>query len=106
MPPYLAGQIHAALALARAAESERAHLHHIALALREELAAAGLNFGAIVTHIVPVIVGSNEIALHLAGGLRRRRFPVKAIRPPTLPPRTARLRGSLTSTLTLDHVDR
>src|SRR5258708_25479753 len=90
MPPYLAGQIHAALALARAAESERAHLHHIALALREELAAAGLNSGTSVTHIVPVIVGSNEIALHLARGLRRSGFAVKAIRPPTVPPGTAR----------------
>jgi len=106
MPPYLAGQIHAALALARAAESERAHLHHIAFALREELAAAGLNFGASVTHIVPVIVGSNEIALHLAGGLRRSGFAVKAIRPPTVPPGTARLRVSLTSKITLDDIHR
>ncbi len=106
MPPYLAGQIHAALALARAAESERAHLHHIALALREELAAAGLNSGTSVTHIVPVIVGSNEIALHLARGLRRSGFAVKAIRPPTVPPGTARLRVSLTSKITLDDTHR
>jgi len=106
MPPYLAGQIHAALALARAAESERAHLHHIALALREELAAAGLNSGTSVTHIVPVIVGSNEIALHLARGLRRSGFAVKAIRPPTVPPGTARLRVSLTSKITLDDIHR
>src|SRR6266481_6110121 len=106
MPLYLAGQIHAALALARAAESERAHLHHIAFALREELAAAGLNFGASVTHIVPVIVGSNEIALHLARGLRRSGFAVKAIRPPTVPPGTARLRVSLTSKITLDDTHR
>jgi len=106
MPPYLAGQIHAALALARAAESERAHLHHIALALREELAAAGLHSGTSVTHIVPVIVGSNEIALHLARGLRRSGFAVKAIRPPTVPPGTARLRVSLTSKITLDDTHR
>jgi len=106
MPPYLAGQIHAALGLARVAESERAHLRHIALALREELAAAGLNSGTSVTHIVPVIVGGDEIALHVARGLQRSGFAVKAIRPPTVPPGTARLRVSLTSKITLDDIQR
>ncbi|HWS63779.1 MAG TPA: 8-amino-7-oxononanoate synthase [Steroidobacteraceae bacterium] len=106
MPPYLAGQIHAALGLARVAESERAHLRHIALALREELAAAGLNSGTSVTHIVPVIVGGDEIALHVARGLQRNGFAVKAIRPPTVPPGTARLRVSLTSKITLDDIRR
>jgi len=106
MPPYLAGQIHAALGLARVAESERAHLRHIALALREELAAAGLNSGTSVTHIVPVIVGGDEIALHVARGLQRSGFAVKAIRPPTVPPGTARLRVSLTSKITLDDIRR
>jgi len=106
MPPYLAGQIHAALGLARVAESERAHLQHIALALREELAAAGLNSGTSVTHIVPVIVGGDEIALRVARGLQRSGFAVKAIRPPTVPPGTARLRVSLTSKITLDDIRR
>jgi 8-amino-7-oxononanoate synthase len=106
MPPYLADQIHAALGLARVAESERAHLRHIALALREELAAAGLNSGTSVTHIVPVIVGGDEIALHVARGLQRSGFAVKAIRPPTVPPGTARLRVSLTSKITLDDIHR
>jgi len=106
MPPYLAGQIHAALGLARVAESERAHLQHIALALREELAAAGLNSGTSVTHIVPVIVGGDEIALRVARGLQRSGFAVKAIRPPTVPPGTARLRVSLTSKITLDDIQR
>jgi 8-amino-7-oxononanoate synthase len=106
MPPYLAGQIHAALALARAAESERAHLRHIASALRKGLAAAGLNSGASAAHIVPVIVGSNESALRLAGQLQRSGFAVKAIRPPTVPPGTARLRFSLTSKITFDDIYR
>ena len=109
MPPYLAGQIHAALALARAAESERAHLHQIASALREGVAAAGLNSGTSVTHathIVPLILGSNEAALRLARELQSSGFAVKAIRPPTVAPGTARLRVSLTSKITLDEVHR
>jgi len=106
MPHYLAGQIHAALALARAAENERGHLRRIASALRYGLAAAGLNSGASATHIVPVVLGSNEIALHVARELHRSGFTVKAIRPPTVPPGTARLRVSLTSRITLDDIHR
>ena len=106
MPPYLAGQIRAALALARAADGKRAHLRAIASALREGLAAAGLRCGASCTQIVPVVLGTNEAALHVANELWRDGFVVKAIRPPTVPPGTARIRISLTSGISLDDVRR
>ena len=106
MPPYLAGQIRAALVLARAADGERAHLRAIASALRDGLAAAGLRCGASSTQIVPVVLGTNEAALHVASELQRRGFAVKAIRPPTVPPGTARVRISLTSKITLDDIRR
>jgi 8-amino-7-oxononanoate synthase len=104
MPPYLAGQIRSAISLAREAESERAHLRRIASALREGLAAAGLHTGTSSTHIVPILLGSNEMALHVASGLQRSGFAAKAIRPPTVPPGTARIRISLTSRITLDDI--
>jgi 8-amino-7-oxononanoate synthase len=104
MPPYLAGQIRAALDLAREAEPERIHLREIASFLRDGLAAAGINFGASTTHIVPVLLGSNETALHVASELQRNGFAAKAIRPPTVPPGTARLRISLTSKITREDV--
>jgi 8-amino-7-oxononanoate synthase len=106
MPPYIAGQIHSAMSLARAAESERAHLRRIASALREELAAVGLNTGASSTHIVPIMLGTNEMALYVASELQRSGFAAKAIRPPTVPPGTARIRISLTSKITLDDIRR
>ena len=106
MPPYLAGQIRAALNLACSAESERAHLRRIATALREALAAAGHSFGASTTQIVPVLLGDNEMALHVAAQLQENGFAVKAIRPPTVPPGTARLRLSLTSRISLEDVRR
>lgn len=106
MPPYLAGQIHAALPLARAADAERAHLRAIASALREELAAAGFRCGASSTQIVPVVLGTNEAALHVANELQRDGFAAKAIRPPTVPAGTARIRISLTSKLSLDDIRR
>jgi len=106
MPPYLAGQIRAALALARAADGERAHLRAIASALRDGLAASGLRCGASCTQIVPVVLGTNEAALHVASELQRGGFAAKAIRPPTVPPGTARVRISLTSKITLDDIRR
>ncbi|MGH9638438.1 MAG: aminotransferase class I/II-fold pyridoxal phosphate-dependent enzyme [Candidatus Acidiferrales bacterium] len=106
MPPYLAGQIGAALALARAADDERAHLREISSELREALRAAGISFGASATQIVPVIFGSNEAAVHAAGELQRAGFAAKAIRPPTVPPGTARVRISLTSRITREQTRR
>jgi 8-amino-7-oxononanoate synthase len=106
MPPYLAGQIRAALALARDAGTERARLREIATALREGLAAAGLNCGSSASQILPVILGTNEAAVHVASELQRGGFAVKAIRPPTVPPGTARIRISLTSKVTLDDIRR
>ena len=106
MPPYLAGQIHAALNLAREADGERTQLHKIASALREGLASAGLNCGMSSTHIVPVLLGTNEMALHVASELQREGFGLKAIRPPTVPLGTARIRISVTSRITMEDIHR
>jgi 8-amino-7-oxononanoate synthase len=104
MPPYFARQVQAALALASDADAERAHLREIACVLREDLAARGFDCGTSATHIVPVILGSNEMALHVASELQRNGFAVRAVRPPTVPAGTARVRFSLTSRLSLDDV--
>ncbi len=106
MPPYFAGQIRAAMELARTADGERAGLREIADELRASLAAAGLDCGTSSTHIVPVILGSNEAALHVASELQRAGFAAKAIRPPTVPPGTARIRISLTSRITREQARR
>ncbi|HSD29751.1 MAG TPA: aminotransferase class I/II-fold pyridoxal phosphate-dependent enzyme, partial [Vicinamibacteria bacterium] len=47
--------------------------------------------------IVPVIAGSNEAALRLEDGLRAEGFDVRAVRPPTVPAGTARLRVTVRS---------
>ncbi|MGH9688061.1 MAG: aminotransferase class I/II-fold pyridoxal phosphate-dependent enzyme [Candidatus Acidiferrales bacterium] len=106
MPPYFAGQIRAAAALARAAERERAHLREIAHELRTRLTETGINCGASSTHIVPVILGNNEAALHAASELQRAGFAAKAIRPPTVPAGTARIRISLTSRISMEQTRR
>jgi 8-amino-7-oxononanoate synthase len=105
MPPYFARQIQAALALAQAADSDRAHLREIATRLRGDLTARGFDCGASATHIVPVILGSNESAVHFATEIQRSGFAVRPIRPPTVPAGTARLRFSLTSRITVEQID-
>lgn len=105
-PPYIAHQIRAALALVREADDRRAHLRHIAVVLRAELAAGGLHCPSGDSPIVPVILGSNEATLRVAADLQAQVFDVKAIRPPTVPPNTARIRLSLTSTISLEDVHR
>ena len=106
MPPYIAGQISAAVTIAQNADAERDHLAHIASLLREKLGAHGFDCGAGKTHIVPVILGTNEMVLHVASELQRAGFNVKAIRPPTIPEGTARIRLSLTSRIGAEEIHR
>ena len=105
-PPYIAHQIRAALAMARSADARRTHLREISAALRAALTAAGLRCGSGETPIFPVILGSNESALRVAAELQSHGFAVKAIRPPTVPPGTARIRLSLTSEISLEDIHR
>ncbi|WP_315754252.1 MULTISPECIES: 8-amino-7-oxononanoate synthase [unclassified Bradyrhizobium] len=48
------------------------------------------------SQIIPCVVGDNARAMNLAAALQARGFDVRGIRPPTVPPGTARLRLSLT----------
>ncbi len=67
------------------------HLVHLADGLSTDL--LGTSSGS---QIQPVVVGSNGRAIRLAERLRRDGFDVRAIRPPTVPAGTARLRISIT----------
>lgn len=56
-------------------------------------------FGGYGTQIIPVILGSDETAVQIAQKLQDEGFDIRAIRPPTVPEGTARLRLSLSSVL-------
>jgi len=58
---------------------------------------AGLGFMASESPIQPLVVGSDEKALQMASALRENGFFVPAIRPPTVPEGTARLRFTLSA---------
>ena len=57
------------------------------------------------SQIIPVILGDNQRALTLSALLRTRGFDVRAIRPPTVPRDTARLRISITRNSSLADID-
>jgi 8-amino-7-oxononanoate synthase len=102
LPPYFASQVAAGMSLAMEAQSERRRLTEISAYLRNELQKNCFDRGASDSQIVPVILGSNDSAVNFAEALRARGFGIRAIRPPTVPPGTARLRLSLTAKLSTD----
>ncbi|MGH1404312.1 MAG: aminotransferase class I/II-fold pyridoxal phosphate-dependent enzyme [Alphaproteobacteria bacterium] len=59
-------------------------------------------FGGSGTQVVPIILGSDEKALGVARALQDRGYDIRAIRPPTVPEGTSRLRLSLSSELSQD----
>lgn len=105
-PPPVLGAIDAALDLVPGMEAERAHVARLAERFRAGADAAGLNSGASTTQIVPVILGSAEAALAIGARLRQAGLWVTSIRPPTVPPDTARLRLAFTAAHHESDIDR
>ena len=99
MPPAQAAAISASLAVIRSEEgAQRRHkLNALIAQFRAGAQAQKLQVTASDSAIQPLIVGENSRALHLAAQLRGNGFWVTAIRPPTVPPGTARLRLTLTA---------
>ena len=97
LPPYFASQVAAGMSLAAEAESERARVMELSVFLRNELQSNGFDAAGSDSQIVPVILGSNDAAVTFADCLGTMGFGIRAIRPPTVPAGTARLRLSLTA---------
>jgi 8-amino-7-oxononanoate synthase len=97
LPPYFAQQIGAALEIALTMDQERQGLLQRAARLAEQLKAAGFKTAGSASQIVPVVLGNVAETLDAADYLQRDGFAVRAIRPPTVPDGSARLRLSLTS---------
>lgn len=100
--PLLCVAALAALHIAAAADDRRAELRSMstgaAAALRRKL---GIEPSP--SHILPVILGSDDAALASAARLRSLGFDVRPIRPPTVQEGTSRLRISLNLNVTLEN---
>jgi 8-amino-7-oxononanoate synthase len=95
LPPFLLGAIDAALDLMPAMDAERAQLAARADYLRQRLAALQHQTGPSSTQIVPVMIGDPVDALDRQRALEQTGFLAAAIRPPTVPRGTSRLRLAL-----------
>ena len=96
----------AALRIVREEPDRRRRVLALADRLRGALQEKGFDSGRSETQIVPVLVGAPERALALAAALLERGIFCPAIRPPTVPPGTSRLRVSLTAEHTEEDVAR
>jgi 8-amino-7-oxononanoate synthase len=105
LPPAVVGGVRAALGLVREAGAARSALLRQAESFRARLVELDFDTRGSTTQIVPVVVGENERALAFARALEERGVLAVAIRPPTVPAGTARIRFSLTSAHTAEHLD-
>ncbi|HUJ52792.1 MAG TPA: 8-amino-7-oxononanoate synthase [Steroidobacteraceae bacterium] len=105
LPQPVAAATRAALVLARTERWRRERLHALTARFRAAALAAGVPIGASVTPIQPVLLGRPARALAAQRELAAAGFWVVAIRPPSVPPGSARLRVTLSAAHTEDEVD-
>jgi len=101
--PLMAAVVRASLKICAGAEQERAQLQ--ALVRHAGALLKNLGLPASGSQIMPVILGADTRAVALAGALQKRGHDIRAIRPPTVPEGTARLRIALTLHVTPDDLD-
>ncbi|MDY7220455.1 8-amino-7-oxononanoate synthase [Denitrificimonas sp. JX-1] len=96
-PPAVACATLASLELLKSEHWRREHLQQLIAQFRQGAQTLGLNLVESPTPIQPVIVGDSGAAMAMANRLRERGILVGAIRPPTVPTGSARLRITLTA---------
>jgi 8-amino-7-oxononanoate synthase len=101
LPPAVVGSALGALAVMEKVVNPGSELLRRAAVFRRRLQEAGLNTLNSQSQVVPVLIGENAKALAAAQRLNSKGILAVAIRPPTVPEGTARLRLSIT----LDHSD-
>ena len=101
--PLVAAVTRAALALCAAGDARRERLQQLVRQASRALQRYG--WAASDSHIVPILIGEDAAAAALATRLQEQGFDVRAIRPPTVPRGTARLRIALTLNVDAAAVD-
>ena len=101
LPPAVAAAITASLAVMADEPHRQARVRAVARSVRDQLTAAGLSVPPGDSPIVPLVLGDERAALVAADHLRRAGLLAVAVRPPTVPRGTSRLRVTLSS----EHTD-
>jgi 8-amino-7-oxononanoate synthase len=98
-PPPVAAALEASLDVIRDEPERRLRLLENACRFRRLLDDSGLNIPVSNSQIIPVVLGDNQRATYAAEELQREGFDVRALRPPTVPAGTARLRVTVNAGL-------
>jgi 8-amino-7-oxononanoate synthase len=106
MPPYMAAQIRGALKLAQGMDEQREQLLRRSREFVAGLREMAYHTAGSCTQIVPVLLGSNDDAVRAAEFLGEQGFAVRAIRPPTVPEGSARLRFSINTAIASQDLQR
>lgn len=96
-PAPVAAAAHAGVEIIAAEPERRQHLQQLIASLREQCKLQRWQLMPSATAIQPIIIGSNDEALRVSKHMQERGILVPAIRPPTVPKGTARLRISLSA---------
>lgn len=105
-PPCITAAAAQSIQCIRQMHRERTQLRQQSFAFRKRLRESGIDVPSGDSPIVPVVVGSEERVLQAAELMRQRGLVVPAIRPPTVPAGTSRLRISLSCRHRSEDLDR
>ena len=98
-PPAIAAALDASLSVIAEEPDRRRRVQDLSRLLRTTLSERGIPIGRSESQIIPIVLGDNDRAKAAAATLQHEGFDVRAIRPPAVPPGTARLRISVNSQL-------
>jgi 8-amino-7-oxononanoate synthase len=106
LAPTTAAAARRAVAIVEQEPERRRRLLCLAEQLRDRLRGIGYPVSGPGCHILPIVVGETRAALELSSHLEEQGLLVPAIRPPSVPEGTSRLRISLTAGHTEEDIDR
>ena len=106
LPPSVLASSIAALKIVKSDSSFREKLWENVSRFREPLQALGFDTMDSATQIIPVLIGDNKKTMEFSEMLFERGVFAQGIRPPTVPDGTARIRASISSAHTDEHIER
>jgi len=105
-PPAVAGAVDAALEIIPAMNKERNKLFDNIRWIKQELKRMGFSTGKSDSQIIPVVIGEETTAIRLSEWLATQGIWLSAVRPPTVPSHSSRLRLTLTVNHGKSHIQK
>ena len=106
MPAAIAAATLASIKIVKHEPERRAHLQSLIQQFKTGANQLGLNLMASDTAIQPILIGDAQQALHISEQLKQQGIMVTAIRPPTVPAGTARLRVTLSAAHSSEQIEK